>query len=102
MLDENRLFKEWSSAKSMVSSCLSNWSRQRTPIRWRKIFHEMVSNAVQYVDLAKAGEFVLHLPATTVPVERVFLMMNVCPPEKLRLNVSTLQAVLCVRELTFL
>lgn len=55
-------------------------------------------NAVQYTDLAKAVEFVLCLPGTTVPVECVFSIMNdVWSPEKSHLNISTTKAVLSVR-----
>ncbi|CAM2114040.1 unnamed protein product [Caretta caretta] len=58
----------------------------------------MDHNAVQYTDLAKAVEFVLCLPGTTVPVERVFSIMNdVWSPEKSCLNIATMKTVLRVR-----
>ncbi|MGH0141232.1 UNVERIFIED_CONTAM: hypothetical protein FKN15_073117, partial [Acipenser sinensis] len=50
-----------------------------------------------YKALAKAVEFVLCLPGTSAPVERVFSLMNAAwSPDKACLSVTTIKAMLFV------
>ncbi|XP_074838051.1 uncharacterized protein LOC142004355 isoform X2 [Carettochelys insculpta] len=100
LIDENRLFDEWRNAKPIISCHMADWNMQKTPIseRWRKVFQEMDKKAVEYSNLAKAVEFVLCLPGTTAPVERVFSVMNaVWSPEKSHLSDCTRKAILLVQ-----
>ncbi|XP_074873076.1 uncharacterized protein LOC142024770 isoform X2 [Carettochelys insculpta] len=97
LIEETHLFDEWANAKPIISRRLSDWNAQKTPVseRWRNVFQELDKKAVEYSDLLKAVEFVLCLPRTTAPVDRV--MNAVWSPEKSRLSASTMKAVLLVR-----
>ncbi|XP_074838055.1 uncharacterized protein LOC142004356 isoform X2 [Carettochelys insculpta] len=100
LIDEINLFDEWTNAKPIISCHMADWNTQKTPIseRWQKVFQEMDKKAVEYSNLAKAVEFVLCLPGTTAPVERVFSVMNaVWSPEKSHLSDCTRKAILLVQ-----
>ncbi|XP_074857908.1 uncharacterized protein LOC142017138 [Carettochelys insculpta] len=100
LINKNNLCGEWTNAKPIISCHMSDWNTQKTPIseRWQNVFQEMDKKAVEYSNLAKAVEFVLCLPGTTAPVERVFSVMNaVWSPEKSRLKVCTMKAILFVQ-----
>ncbi|XP_051883018.1 uncharacterized protein LOC127576542 isoform X1 [Pristis pectinata] len=97
LIDKKRLFDEWGNSKQIISRHMPSWNAQQVPVseRWCHVFQEMGRNGIEYSHLAKAIEFILCLPGSTAPVERLFSAMStVWAPEKSHFSVSTMKAIL--------
>uniref|UniRef100_A0A8C2HJN4 HAT C-terminal dimerisation domain-containing protein n=1 Tax=Cyprinus carpio TaxID=7962 RepID=A0A8C2HJN4_CYPCA len=99
-VDKTMLFDEWACAKNIVTCHIIEWNKNKVAVsdRWRDVFSEMGSKSLNFGVLSLAVEFVLCLPGTSAPVERVFSLMNASwTDEKSRQSVTTMKAMLFVR-----
>lgn len=99
-VDETMLFDEWACAKNIVTCHITEWNKNKVAVsdRWTDVFSEMGSKSLNFGVLSLAVEFVLCLPGTSAPVERVFSLMNASwTDEKSRQSVTTMKAMLFVR-----
>jgi hypothetical protein len=80
---------------------LDTWNEENIPVsdRWVQIFSEMGEKRLDFQDFYNIVEFILCLPGSTVPVERIFSVMNTMwSKEKSKLSVETMRATLIVRQ----
>uniref|UniRef100_A0A8C2HNR2 HAT C-terminal dimerisation domain-containing protein n=1 Tax=Cyprinus carpio TaxID=7962 RepID=A0A8C2HNR2_CYPCA len=99
-VDKTMLFDEWACAKNIVTCHITEWNKNKVAVsdRWTDVFSEMGSKSLNFGVLSLAVEFVLCLPGTSAPVERVFSLMNASwTDEKSRQSVTTMKAMLFVR-----
>ncbi|XP_059807060.1 uncharacterized protein LOC132381581 [Hypanus sabinus] len=100
VIDKKRLFEEWGNSKQVVSRLLPVWNTEKLPVseRWCQVFRDMQRSGFACSHLAKAVEFVLCLPGSTAPIERLFSAMStVLSPDKSHLSISTMKAILLVQ-----
>ena len=100
-IEETHLFDQWVLIKSIIVRDLEAMNKENIPVcdRWVKIFSEMNEKCLDYQDIFKIVEFVLCLPGSTAPVERIFSVMNnMWSKEKSRLSVETMKAMLIVKQ----
>ncbi|XP_062916330.1 uncharacterized protein LOC134352791, partial [Mobula hypostoma] len=100
VIDKKRLFEEWGNSKQAISRLLPVWNTEKLPAseRWCHVFQEMQRNGFAYSHLAKAVEFILCLPGSTAPIERLFSAMStVLSPDKSHLSIPTMKAILLVQ-----
>lgn len=76
------------------------WKEKKLPSeeRWVEVFKHMEASQVPYLEFSRLVEFVLCLPGTSAPVERVFSSAkNVWKTESSQLEVNTLKSILLVK-----
>lgn len=81
-------------------SKIKQWKDQKVSItkRWVEIFKHLDNQSCDYKEIAKIVEFILCLPGSTAPVERVFSAMNkTWTEDKSHLKVETLKAILTTK-----
>lgn len=79
---------------------LGIWNSKKlsTEDRWVEVFKHMASAQVPYKNFALVIEFILCLPGTSAPVERVFSSVkNIWKTESANLHIDTLKAILLVK-----
>jgi hypothetical protein len=99
--EETRVFDQWALIKSIIVRQLDTLNKENIPVsdRWGQIFSEMSEKRLDFQDFCIIVEFILCLPGSTAPVERIFSVMNtVWSKEKSRLSVETTRATLVVRQ----
>ena len=98
--EETRLFDQWVLIKLIAERHVDEWNEENLPVsdRWLHIFREMRE---KHLDFCNVVGFILCLPGSTAPVERIFSVMNsMWTKEKSRLSVETMKAMLIVRQTT--
>ena len=100
-LYENEMFDNVSNARDFVSKeNLAAWeSTNASPDeRWAEMFQHFARSDGRYAALASVVQFLLCLPGSNAPCERVFSQMNnLWTPDKHQLKVETLGALLMVK-----
>ncbi|XP_078269145.1 uncharacterized protein LOC144601086 [Rhinoraja longicauda] len=99
-IDKKRLFDEWGYSKHVISRYVLDWNMQKVPVseRWVHVFREMDRKGLEYSHLAKAIEFILCLPGSASPVERLFPATgNDWSSERSPISVSTMKAIFLVQ-----
>lgn len=99
--EETRVFNQWTLIKSIIVRQLDTWNKENVPVsdRWVQIFSEMSEKCLDFQDFCNIVEFILCLPGSTAPVERIFSLMNsMWSKEKSRLSVETMRAMLVIRQ----
>lgn len=96
-----QLHKEFCYVKNYCSdNKIKQWNEQKLSIteRWVEIFKHLDAQSCDYKEMAKIIEYVLCLPGSTAPVERVFAEMNkTWTEEKSNFKVETLKAILTTK-----
>ena len=98
---ETRLFDQWVLIKLIAERHVDEWNEENLPVsdRWLHIFREMREKRLDFQDFCNFVGFILCLPGSTAPVERIFSVMNsMWTKEKSRLSVETMKAMLIVRQ----
>lgn len=102
-LNENasKVFTQFGFIKSYCTSeKFARWkdAKLSTELRWVEIFTHMDSNQVPYLEFSHLVEYILCLPGTNAPVERVFSSLkHMWKPECSSMNEQTLRAMLFVK-----
>jgi len=84
----------------ITSQKVTEWNNLNvsTETRWVEVFKHFQANNLQHENFSILIEYILCLPATNAPVERVFSMMNkLWPSEKTQLQISVLKAMLIIK-----
>lgn len=96
-----QLHKEYGYVKSYCTdSKIKYWNDEKISgtQRWVEIFKHLDKESCDYKEIAKIIEYILCLPGSTAPVERVFSAMNkTWTDEKSNLKVETLKAILTTK-----
>lgn len=99
-LNEDQLFDEIGHLKLyLTTDKIVDWNTNNilTEDRWLEFFCSMKRNLIPVTNLEKLCEFVLCLPGTSAPVERLFSHINkYWTSEKSQLEVSSLKSVMQV------
>ena len=85
----------------MAERHVNEWNEENLPVsdRWLHIFREMRKKHLGFQDFCNVVGFILCLPGSTAPVERIFSVTNsMWTKEKSRLSVETMKAMLIVRQ----
>ena len=99
--EETRLFDQWVLIKLIAERQVDKWNEKNLPVsdRWLRIFREMREKHLDFQDFCNVVGFILCLPGSIAPVERIFSVMNsMWTKEKSRLSVETMKAMLIVRQ----
>lgn len=100
-INESHLFDQWVLIKVIVENKLQTWNEGNVIIseRWVQIFAQMSENGQDFQQFSNIVEYILCLPGSTAPVERIFSIMNsMWTKEKSNLNVETMKAMLVIRQ----
>lgn len=96
-----KVFNQYGFIKIYCSPAkLAEWKEKNcsTEMRWVEIFTHMETKSVPYLELSRLIEFILCLPGTSAPVERLFSVMNqVWGDESGQLLLKTLKSKLMVK-----
>lgn len=66
--------------------------------RWAEIFKHMKTQNIPFKDMSSIIEYILCLPGSTAPVERIFAIIEkIWVKEKTQLHIETLRAILFVK-----
>lgn len=101
--DENasQVHKEFGFVKAYCSEGkIREWNEQKLSVtkRWVEVFQHLDKKGVEYKEIAKIVEYILCLPGSSAPVERVFSSMNrTWTDDKSALQVETLKAILSTK-----
>jgi hypothetical protein len=76
--EETRVFDQWTLIKSIIVRQLDTWNKEIFPLadRWVQIFSEMSEKCLDFQVFCNIVEFILCLPGSTAPVERISSDMN--------------------------
>ena len=99
--EETHLFDQWVLIKLRAERQVDKWHEENLPVsdKWLHIFQEMYKMHLNFQDFCNVVGFILCLPQSTAPVERIFSVMNsILTKEKSRLSVETTKAMLIVRQ----
>ncbi|KAL4156128.1 hypothetical protein QTP88_000163 [Uroleucon formosanum] len=99
---DTEVFDEFTLISSYVSDKVEEWnsdsSNKYAEHRWIEVFQYFRDNNLNHTIFQKIVEYVLCMPATNAPVERIFsLMNNLWTAEKTQLQVSSLKAMLLTK-----
>ncbi|KAL4131754.1 hypothetical protein QTP88_009023 [Uroleucon formosanum] len=99
---DTEAFDEFTLFSSYVSDKAEEWnsdfSNKYAEHRWIEVFQYFRDNNLNHTIFQKIVEYVLCMPATNAPVERIFsLMNNLWTAEKTQLQVSSLKAMLLTK-----
>ena len=74
--EETRLFDQWVLIKLIAERHVDDWNEENLPVsdRWLHIFREMCEKHLDFQDFCNVVRFILCLPGSTAPVERIFLL----------------------------
>lgn len=96
-----KVFTQYGYIKSYCSpDKFTEWKANKTPSekRWVAIFSHLESKDVPYLEFSRLIEFILCLPGSSAPVERVFSSAkNIWKTESSQLHVKTLKSLLFVK-----
>lgn len=96
--NENELFDEVGYLKNFLSmEKLIHWRESKTSIdqKWVEIFNHFENESIPYKNILIIIEFLLCLPGTNAPTERLFTFMNrYWTSEKSQLSVDTIKSML--------
>lgn len=84
----------------ITSQNVTEWNNLNvsTETRWVEVFKHFQANNLKHQNFAILIEYILCLPGTNAPVERVFSMMNkLWPSEKTQLQISVLKAMSIIK-----
>ena len=78
MIDSDSLFDEKVLVKKDIYKCCEEDSWQKTSLKqkWVQIFKKFEEKDIRIPNFQKLIEFIFCLPGTSVPVERIFSIMN--------------------------
>ena len=100
-IDDNALFDEVTCVCSFVTQeKVAEWNENNVAVdsRWMQIFNSLQERDIILPNLKMILQFLLAIPGTNAPVERVFSLMNsYWSDEKSRLSEDTLEAVMTVK-----
>lgn len=99
-VDDSALFDEFSLLKIYLQDKISIWNSQNISIdgRWLDVISHFKKSGVSVDNFSKIAEFILCLPASNAPTERVFsIMNNIWTPEKNSLHPATLKSLLITK-----
>lgn len=98
---DTEVFDEYSLISNYVTpQKVAEWNEQNVPTenRWVELFKHFQSNKLNHATFQIIIEYILCLPGTNAPVERVFSLMNkLWTQEKTQLQVSVLKAMLIIK-----
>ncbi|XP_047036755.1 protein FAM200B-like [Helicoverpa armigera] len=98
---DTEVFDEFSLISNYITSQkITEWNNLNvsTETRWVEIFKHFRANNLQHENFCIVIEYILCLPATNAPVERVFSIMNkLWTSEKTQLQISVLKAMLIIK-----
>lgn len=96
-----KVFSQYGYIKTFASpEKFEEWNTKKltTEARWVEIFKHMEAQHVPYLEISRLIEFLLCLPGTSAPVERVFsLAKNIWKIESSALQIETLKSILLVK-----
>lgn len=96
-----KVFQQYGYVKTFCSEeKLVDWRERKlaTENRWVEVFKHMQAAEVPYLEFARIIEFVLCLPGTSAPVERVFSSVKkIWKTESTNLDINTLKSILHVK-----
>lgn len=99
--NSSAIFEQFGYAKSYCTEeVLAEWNSKKVPTdeRWVQIFKHMHARNVPFESFAAVIEFILCLPGTSAPVERVFSKAKkTWKQESSQLHVSTLSSMMQVK-----
>lgn len=99
--NSSKIFQQFGLIKNFCTDDkLSEWktNKMSTEKRWVEIFKHLDQHQLPYVEFSHLTEFILCLPGTSAPVERVFATANkIWTEEKSQLSVPKLKAILTVK-----
>lgn len=90
--------------KYCTSDKLDQWKNARitTPARWVEVFKHFEQNEMPYLEFSRLVEFILCVPGSSAPVERVFsTVKNIWKTESTQLHIETLKAMLLIKSLSY-
>lgn len=100
-LKEDSLFDEISYVSNYVNNdVLKRWEEMKssTEQRWIEVFKHFKNNGIPFQNCLAVVQYLLCLPGTNAPTERVFSLMNALwTSEKTSLKVETLRAMLILK-----
>ena len=100
-IDDNALFDEMTCVCNFVSrEKVEQWNENNVAVdsRWVQIFNDLQEREIIIPNLKMILQFLLAIPGTNAPVERVFSLMNsYWSDQKSRLSEETLEAVIIVK-----
>lgn len=73
---------------------IQDWHQKKVPVadRWVEIFQHFDAEDCEFDEIATIVEYIMCLPGSTAPVERIFAVVNkLWTEEKTRLHVRSLQ-----------
>lgn len=95
------LFDQCSYLKKFISNeKIQSWEQENiaTDQRWVECFKHFAKHNVPCNHMLKIVSYILALPGTSAPVERIFSLINdIWSAEKTRLSIETLKDILYVR-----
>lgn len=104
LIDANKqasiLHSQFSNIKTYCSEdTIRKWNEKSSvEDRWNEIFTHFSNEKIEFKEIAQVIEFILCLPGTTAPVERIFSAMNkTWTEDKSMLSVESLKAILMVK-----
>lgn len=86
--------------KYVTKSTIEGWNLKKLSIdmRWVEIVKHFEKNYIPFTSIIKVVEFMMCLPGTSAPVERIFSLVNkVWTDEKTRLSFDTLNEIIKVK-----
>lgn len=100
-IDENALYDEISYVKNYADTKkINEWNEEKrqTDMRWVEIFNHFVDNNIPFQNIQAIIEYILCIPATNAPTERIFSIINkLWSIDKSQLMVDTVKAILMVK-----
>jgi len=87
-------------SKYITAQKIYDWNTGNIPTedRWVEVFTHFNANDLSHVNFSIIVEFILCLPGSNTPVERVFALMNkIWSSEKTQLGVCVLKAILITK-----
>lgn len=99
--NSDKVFQQYGYVKTYCSDQkISEWRDKQatTEQRWVELFQHMQSQQVPFIEFSRVVEFILCLPGTSAPVERVFSSIkNIWKTESSQLKMEILQSMLFVK-----
>lgn len=96
-----KVFEQYGYVKTYCSDeKIAEWRTKKTPTeeRWVDVFKHLETQEVPYADFASIIEYILCLPGSSAPVERIFSsIQNVWTKEKSQLQMATLESIMYVK-----